>query len=154
MNILSTQYTLQYKSLDIYVAGCSGNPHCTDCHNPESWDFNQGDKYTLEYFNKHIKQKCIEFPNLINNIIIFGGEPNNQNKDELLHLLFDLKTLSKSIWLFTRYNILDVPKYELILCDYIKCGRYIPELITENNIMYGIKLATSNQRIYKKGLDY
>ena len=45
MNILATQYTLPYKSLDIYVAGCSGSPHCINCHNKESWDFNQGEIY-------------------------------------------------------------------------------------------------------------
>jgi anaerobic ribonucleoside-triphosphate reductase activating protein len=52
MNILATSYTLQYKSLDVYIAGCSGNPHCIGCHNPESWNFNQGEKYSLKYFNQ------------------------------------------------------------------------------------------------------
>jgi len=86
--------------------------------------------------------------------MIFGGEPNDQNKDELLHLLFDLKSLNKKIWIFTRYDLKQLPKFELELCDYIKCGRYIPELTTKNNIQYRIKLATSNQKIYKKNIDY
>ena len=38
--------------------------------------------------------------------------------------------------------------------DYIKCGKYIPELTTDDNIQYGVHLATSNQRIYKCGVDY
>lgn len=154
MNIIGTQYTLQYKSLDIYIAGCNGNPHCTNCHNPESWDFNQGINYTGEYFNKYIKQKCNDFSSLIENIMVFGGEPNDQDKDELLHLLFDLKSLNKKIWIFTRYDLKQLPKFELELCDYIKCGKYIPELTIENNTQYGIKLATSNQKIYKKNIDY
>jgi len=86
--------------------------------------------------------------------MLFGGEPNDQDKDVLLHLLFDLRGLNKTIWLFTRYELNDIPKFELQLCDYIKCGRYIPELTTEDNIKYGIKLATSNQIIYKRGIDY
>ena len=155
MNIIGTQYTLQYKSLDIYIAGCNGDKgvHCTSCHNPESWNFNQGELYNKEYFNK-IKIKVKDFNNLIDNIMIFGGEPNDQNIDDLTFFLSDLKSLSKKIWLFTRYNIKDVPKFELGLCDYIKCGAYIPNLKTDDNVQYGIKLATSNQKIYKKGIDY
>lgn len=155
MNILATQYTLQYKSLDVYIAGCKGNngKHCVGCHNPESWEFNQGNKYNKEYYNK-IQTKINNFNNMIENIMIFGGEPLDQDHDELLHLLFDLKTLSKQVWLFTRYNIENIPSEIKKLCDYIKCGAYEPKLKTDNNIMYKVKLATSNQKIYKKGLDY
>lgn len=153
MNILATQYSLSNKSLDIYLAGCCGSPHCEGCHNPESWSFNQGNKYDNKYYI-NIKNKINDFGNMIDNIMIFGGEPNDQNKDELLHFLMDLRNLNKKIWLFTRYDITEVPKFEYILCDYIKCGRYIPKLLTDDNIQYGIKLATSNQKIYKKALDY
>ena len=155
MNILTTQYTLSRKSLEIYVAGCKGNNgvHCTSCHNPESWNFNQGNKYNNTYFNK-IEQKIIDFDNMINRIELFGGELNDQNYNELEVFLSDLKSLGKEIWLFTRYNLKDCPKFELELCDYIKCGAYIPELSCKNNLQYGITLATSNQYIYKKGIDY
>ena len=155
MNILSTQYTLSRKSLEIYLAGCKGDNgvHCTSCHNPETWCFNQGEEYNLEYASK-IYAKVLRFSNMIDNIEIFGGEPNDQKREELEMLLKDLKILNKKIWLFTRYEFKDLPKFELELCDYIKCGKYIPELATDDNIQYGIKLATSNQRIYKKDIDY
>jgi len=148
MNILATSYTLQYKSLDIYVAGCSGNPHCVGCHNPESWNFNQGEKYSLKYFNQ-LKIKIQNFNKMIDNIMIFGGEPLDQDKDELLHFLFDMKSLGKEIWLFTRYDIEDIPKEVLLTCDYIKTGKYKPEFLVDDYLMYGIRLATSNQKIYK-----
>jgi len=148
MRIISTQYTLEYKSLDIYVAGCNGNPHCFQCHNPESWDFNQGHIYNLGYFN-HIKEKVESFDLMVTNIMIFGGEPNDNNHDELLHMLMDLKSLNKKIWLFTRYEINDVPEFEYTLCDYIKTGKYDSELVCNNNVNFGIKLATSNQKIYE-----
>ena len=45
MNIVSTQYTLSTKSLEIYLAGCSGQPKCKGCHNPMLWDFNMGEKW-------------------------------------------------------------------------------------------------------------
>lgn len=154
MNILATQYTLTRKSLEIYLAGCNGNPHCSGCHNPETWNFNQGTQYNKKYFNNEIKAKIENFDDMINNIEIFGGEPNDQNLKDLRLMLEDLQTLHKKIWLFTRYSFDKIPNFELQLCDYIKCGAYIPKLKIKDNIQYGIKLATSNQKIYKKGLDY
>ena len=153
MNILGTQYTLNTKSFEIYLSGCKGNPHCRGCHNPESWDFNNGTKFNTNYRNQ-IAEKIQQFDSLIENIMIFGGEPNDQNLDELKELLLFIKVFNKSIWLFTRYGIDEVPYFEKEICDYIKCGGYIPELKSDNNIQYGIKLATDNQKIYKKGKDY
>ena len=153
MNVLATQYTLSRKAFEIYVAGCKGNPHCTNCHNPESWNFDIGDLYNEVYFEK-IKTKVQDFDNMITSIQIFGGEVNDQNHNELEQMLRDLKTLNKPIWIFTRYDLKDCPEFELELCDYIKTGRYIEELNCSNNLQYGIQLATENQHIYKKGLDY
>lgn len=138
------------------MAGCSGNPHCTNCHNSESWNFNQGEKYTFLYAKK-LCYKIKEFNSIIDNIMIFGGEPLDQNINDLIYLLLGLTYHQKNIWLFTRYSLDEVKdklKENIELCDYIKCGRYKENLITDNNIQYGIKLATSNQKIYKKGIDY
>jgi anaerobic ribonucleoside-triphosphate reductase activating protein len=157
MKILSTQYTLEIKSLEIYVAGCSGNPHCLDCHNPESWNFNLGEDYDFEYLLK-LENKVENFNNMIDNIMIMGGEPLDQNREEIYELFFDMATSPilniKKIWLFTRYELIDIPKKIKDLCDYIKCGKYIKELSCKDNIQHGIKLATSNQKIYKRGVDY
>lgn len=156
MRILATQYTLATKSLEIYLAGCSGNKngcHCEGCHNPESWDFNNGEVYNKTYLLK-ICEKINSFDKLIQNIMIFGGEPNDNDKSELKSFLFDLKQFQKPIWLFTRYYKEELPKFEFELCDYIKCGEYNKDLKSDNNEQYGIKLATSNQYILKKGVDY
>lgn len=150
MNIVATQYTLQNQALEMYLAGCKGDNgvHCADCHNPDLWNFNIGEKYNTSYFLK-IKQKVKDFDNIIKNIMIFGGEPLDNSPNELSELLFELSTLKKDIWLFTRYDINEVPEYVKNYCTYIKTGKYIPELKCDNNIQYGIKLATSNQKIYK-----
>lgn len=153
MNILATQYTLSTNSLEIYVAGCNGQPHCKNCHNPISWNFNLGTKYNNEYF-EIIKTKVNDFTSLIQNIMIFGGEPLDQNHEELKKLLKDLSQFNLPIWIFTRYDINEIDNDIKQYCDYIKCGRYIEELKTDNNTQYGIKLATSNQNIYKRGKDY
>jgi anaerobic ribonucleoside-triphosphate reductase activating protein len=132
--------------LDIYFSGCN-QPHCKDCQNPELWKFVNKNNYIKKF--KDIEEKVKNFNTLIENIMLFGGEPLDQNHDEFLDFLNKLKTLNKKIWLFTRYSIDEVPKDIKLLCNYIKCGRYLPELKTDNNIMYGITLATSNQTIHK-----
>lgn len=153
MNFIATQYTLANRAFEIYVSGCNGNPHCKNCHNPESWDFEFGNKITDEIICEWL-DKVKEFDELIDNIMIFGGEPNDNNHEELEYTLSSLLASKKKLWLFTRYEKKELPKFEFDLCDYIKCGRYLPELTCENNIQYGIKLATSNQYIIKKGIDY
>ena len=151
MNILATQYSLQKKALEIYLAGCLGAPHCKNCHNPESWNFNQGTNYLKETNN--ILQKITDFNSLIDNIYILGGEPLDQPFDKLTNLLTTLKSKNKDIWLFTRYEIEEIPWYILKLTDYVKCGRYIEEYKSAVN-HYGVELASTNQKIYKKGIDY
>lgn len=151
MNIAATQYSLNTKSFEIYVSGCNGN--CKGCHNLELRDFHLGNPLTPSYIN-NIITKIQEFDDLIKNIWILGGEPLDQNIDELEVLLKEIRVTSKPIWLFTRYNLNDIPNKIKILCDYIKCGEYIEHLKTDTNIQYGIKLATSNQKIYKKDIDF
>lgn len=153
MNIVATQYDLKTKTFEIYVAGCSGNPHCTGCHNPSTWDFNQGYPCDDRFFES-ITKKIRGFSNIVKNIAVLGGEPNDNDPGDLERFLERLTTFGLPIWLYTRYNFEDLPAFEKQLCDYIKCGRYDATLKTNDNIQYGIKLATSNQRIYKRGVDY
>lgn len=151
MNVLATQFSLETKSLDIYLAGCRGNPHCSNCHNPESWDFDQGVDWKEAL--REIWRKLEAFPDLIENIMIFGGEPFDQDPDELDSFLWYLDREGVDIWLFTRLKPMEVPEFAKRYCAYIKCGRY-EENLRGVQEQYGIKLASTNQRIYKKGVDY
>lgn len=153
MNILATQFTLEQSALEFYLSGCSGNPHCKNCHNQESWDFDKGLKWDLNY-KRNITDKISSFDFMVKKIMIFGGEPLDQDIEELNDFLKYLTMFKKDIWLFTRYDIEQVPPLIKMKCKYIKCGRYIEELTVEDNIQYGVKLATSNQKIYKRGVDY
>lgn len=146
MHIASTQYTLSTSSLDIYFSGCNP-PHCKDCQNPELWEFVDDNNYIKKFYE--IEKKVKNFDILIKNIMLFGGEPMHQNRKEFIDFLNKLESLNKKIWLFTRHEIYDIPENIKRFCDYIKTGRYVPKLKTNDNIMYGITLATSNQRIYK-----
>lgn len=150
LNIIGTQYDINKNALEIYVSGCLGHPHCRGCFSPETWEFNQGTHY-LDSWNQ-IEEQIIQFHSMIDKVMIFGGEPLDQNMDDLVDLLQRLNKLKVEVWLFTHY-IYDVAEHilgeHIKLCDYIKCGAYMPELTTDNNIQYGVKLATSNQKIYK-----
>ncbi len=145
MNIVATQYNLQNKTLEIYLSGCYGN--CFNCHNPELKDFKLGNYYKFELPN--ILQKIKEFDCLIDDIWILGGEPLDNNLSELGDLLDNLKTVCNDIWLWTRNDINKIPMNIKNKCKYIKTGAYIEKLKTDDNIQYGVKLASSNQKIYK-----
>jgi dUTP pyrophosphatase len=145
MNIISTQFTLQHNSFEIYVSGCKGS--CQGCCNPELKDFNQGVDYKVMLPN--IIDKVTNFDTLIKHIWILGGDPLDQNREELIDLIIKLKGLKKYMWIWTRYDFSKIPLGIKGLCDYIKCGMYDETQRCDNNVQYGITLATKNQKIYK-----
>lgn len=146
MNIVSTQFTLDKNSFEIYISGCKHQ--CSQkCHNKELWDFNIGTKYDEKYLTS-ITKKILKFNNIIDKITIFGGEPLDQNIPELNKLLTDLKIFNKEIWLFTSYELNNVPYDILHLCDYIKTGCFVESIQCEK-LDYGYILSSSNQKINK-----
>lgn len=153
MNIITTQFTLKYRSFEVVVAGCKGDNgvHCAECYSPETWNFKQGSNYT-EWL-KSIKEKLTTFNELIDWIWVYGGEPLDQEINDLERLLHYLKGFNKPIMLFTRKDITAVPASILSLCDYIKSGKYDCALTDDNYYQmangYRIQLATINQKIIK-----
>lgn len=152
MNIISKDYSLATKSYDIFFSGCNMTVHCEDCHNPEAWTFSCGTDWTLH--KKEIEENVNLFRPIIDKIFLLGGEPLDQDREEFIKCMDFLQTLNKEIWLFTRFDIKDIPEDLKQRFDYIKSGTYIPQLTVDDNIQYGVKLATSNQYIVKKGIDY
>lgn len=151
--ISATQFTASTKSLDIFVSGCKP-PHCPGCHNFELFEFGQG-RILDDKYKEEIIDKINEFGLLIKNIFFYGGEPLDQPLDLLIDLINSIKKKCNNIiYLFTKYDLKEVPDIIKEKCDYIKCGRYLKELEDEEYEMYGISLATTNQIIYKKGVDF
>ena len=105
MNIVSIQYSLTTKAIELYLAGCSGQPKCKNCHNPELWNFDVGEHLTDEYYDKRIGSLVKDFSSLIKNIMVFGGEPLDQDIEELIYLLRKLRKLEKPVWIFTRFSL-------------------------------------------------
>ena len=109
----------------IYVAGCTH--YCKGCHNPKSWNFNQGEELSVELVER-IKSEIKSNP-LLDGITISGGDPlHPDNAKGLLLLLQELNGLTDSIWVYTGYTIeeiLDVP----IDFNQLYCLEYIDVLV-------------------------
>jgi organic radical activating enzyme len=144
-NIAATQYSLQSKAFEVYISGCLG-PHCTNCHNPELWDFSQG-RAAAECIDE-VQLKVMRAAEMIEQIWLLGGDPLDQSEVGLVLLLERLSSL-KPVVLFTRKNIDEVPLRVKELCAYIKTGRYDETLKVEGHKEHGITLSTRNQQVHK-----
>ena len=130
-------------SLVINVSGC---PHkCEGCHSQYLWGYD-GNILIDDFVELLSKYK-----DMITCVCFMGGE---QNKDELYSYLMFIKSIGLNTCLYSGCTSLNDVEELLPFLDWVKIGRYIESLTTDNNIQYGIKLATSNQHIYKKGVDY
>lgn len=88
----------------LFVQGCDRNPHCKNCFNSETWDFNGGKEWTEKTKNKFME--LIDRP-YIRRVSFLGGEClAEQNLDEVLKLVKQIRISypEKTIWLYTGYN--------------------------------------------------
>jgi hypothetical protein len=63
---------------------------------------------------------------------------------EIHRLIFDLHMKGYRVWLYTGYELSEIPGYILRHCHTIKTGRYRQELATP-----GARLASSNQKFWR-----
>ena len=130
--------------ISVYTQGCPH--HCTNCFNPETWDFNGGSDWTVEEENKVIA--LLNNP-YIKRLTILGGEPLiERNREPLRGFLSRVRELypNKEIWLYTgdlyeniKDTFYDVIKYVDVLVD----GEYVDGL---RDITLKFR-GSSNQRI-------
>ena len=88
----------------LFVQGCPFNPHCHNCFNPDTWDFNGGKEWTQDTEDKLIELASRPY---IKRLSILGGEPlADENLDGVLHLVnrFRLSFPNKSIWLYSGFR--------------------------------------------------
>lgn len=156
MNIITIDYSMATQSLDIFFSGCAMGQHCPGCHNSEAWDFNVGSDW-MTWIDK-IKYNVEHFNGMIKRIFILGGEPLDQDRTEFIKFMDTMFSIILHTdieqWLFTRYEMDQIPEEIKDMFDYIKTGPYKEELTVDNNIQYSVKLATSNQKIWKSGVDF
>ena len=116
--------------VSLWVSGCEH--HCKGCHNPQSWNRNNGELFTTETF---MKLYTALTTGVKRGLTIIGGEPlTDYNYEEVLQLCKCLKEeiSDLNIWLYTGYyydELVDQGKMEIF--DYIDVmvdGRYEEEL--------------------------
>ena len=130
----------------LWVSGCSH--HCKNCHNPVTWDENDGILFTQETEDELFSKLNKPY---IKGITFSGGDPFHiNNRDEIRRLSEKIKQTfpEKDIWVYTGYtweelwNELSDPESYLINIDVLVDGRYIEELADRNLRWVG----SSNQR--------
>ena len=131
----------------LWVAGCSH--HCRGCHNPESWDYNQGK--SLREVRKDLFDRLDK--SYIQGLTLSGGYPLAQSRKSLLELYFLLRRIkkkfpNKDIWIYSGYTheeILQDKFKKLVLsqCDVLVDGLYRYALRDTSLPFRG----SSNQRI-------
>lgn len=130
-------------SLVINVSGCLHR--CNGCHSTYLWE------YDGELLKENLCDLLSKYKDMITCVCFMGGE---QNIDELLIYLKYIQSIGLKTCLYSGCESIKDVEPLLPYLDWIKIGRYDESLSTDTNIQYGIKLATSNQNIYKKGVDY
>lgn len=80
---------------------------------------------------------------------ILGGEPLQNETLDLIHLINTIRMHNKPIVLFTSFELDEVHNDIKDKCDFIKTGRYDITKSGEKE-QYGIKLQSTNQRIWRK----
>lgn len=124
----------------IYCAGCPN--HCPGCHNPQSWDINNGHLVSTDDIMKVIEADPFA------NVTFSGGDPMFQ-PDGFTELAETIRQRTKkTIWCYTgfRYeDLLSHPAHRrlLELVDVLVDGPYIERLRSEELIFRG----SSNQRL-------
>lgn len=133
----------------IYVSGCERC--CSECHNPQSWDFENGYELTDSVMER-IKSDYAANP-LLNGFTILGGEPfHPRNRDGLVTLITGLRSTTTDIWIYTGYTLEELLAEEdarvifaLSRTSILVDGPYKKELKTSDEPFIG----SSNQRLIR-----
>ena len=107
----------------VFFQGCPFN--CYKCHNPELQAFDGGIETTTDV----VMQEITKHIDWYDSVAFIGGEPLAQ-KDALIDLLKRTRALGLRTWLYTGFEIDNVPNEVKSLCDVIVAGQYVDELRT------------------------
>lgn len=139
--------------LSLFTSGCTH--HCKGCFQPETWNFKNGEPFTLET-QKYIIEKSKN--KYIAGLSLLGGDPLD-NVDGILPLLQEYRktfAATKSIWLWTGYLFEEILKDDfksevLPFIDVIIDGKF-EENLKDITLKYK---GSTNQRVIdvKKSVD-
>lgn len=157
------QNTIRYKKIEhervedapfvgALISACDCHFNCQNC-------FNQELKRLPPIVSSRSKIISEVLSNPFNRGVIFAGLEWTLQLDECLTLASEAKNYGLQTMLYTGCDFDSEPVQTIVTgapnsFDYIKCGTYQQEKATINHIEYGVILASSNQHIYKRGVDY
>lgn len=128
-------------SMTIWFSGC--NFRCKNCYNRKLWNTEYGHKYDATSVARIVRAECNKLH--IKSVVLLGGEPLQQDEQELLSLCRLLKEAGLKIWLYTGYEFSQFEGLQIAnYIDMVKCGKYIEELKQD-----GFP-ASSNQEVYMR----
>ena len=122
----------------IYLAGCTHR--CPGCHNPQSWNFQNGTQMTLDEIMEIVREEDFD-------VTLSGGDPLC-SPDSLICLIDALKADNRNIWLFTGFTwetIMENPQLRDIVSkvDVVVDGPFIESRKDPDLLFRG----SSNQRL-------
>ena len=130
--------------VSLFVSGC--RHHCPGCFNPESWDFEYGEKFSWNTI--HEIENLVNNPN-IKGLSILGGEPfepENQLELEAMCAYIKQNCPGKDIWVWTGYDFIEDGLINHPVMQYIDVvvdGRF-EEGLKDLRLKYA---GSSNQRV-------
>lgn len=99
----------------LFVSGCTH--HCKGCFQPETWNFDYGERYTKETEDEIIESLR---PDYVDGITLLGGEPfEPENQRELVKLLRRIKKElpQKTVWSFSGYTYEELTGNSRAVCE-------------------------------------
>lgn len=99
----------------LFVSGCTH--HCKGCFQPETWNFDYGERYTNETEDEIIESLR---PDYVDGITLLGGEPfEPENQRELVKLLRRIKKElpQKTVWSFSGYTYEELTGDSRAVCE-------------------------------------
>ena len=99
----------------LFVSGCT--PHCKGCFQPETWNFDYGERYTKETEDEIIESLR---PDYVDGITLLGGEPfEPENQRELVKLLRRIKKElpQKTVWSFSGFTYEELTGDSRAVCE-------------------------------------
>lgn len=104
----------------LFFQGCPH--HCPGCHNPNTWNFDDGKELTPETINDLLEYFEDRF--YANRLSISGGEPlanENANKIYTHFITHEFKKLypNHKVWLWTGYRFEDLTDAQKVCLQYV-----------------------------------
>ena len=125
-------------SVSFWVQGCPF--HCPGCHNPQTWDYNGGQKLPPDFKEQILA--ALDKNGIKRNLSILGGEPMCEQNIELVHTLLSFikfKLPDTKVYLWTGFTLEDLKhrrKDKLYTKEILQMVYQIIDIFAKKNITH------------------